>query len=90
MSWDAGLTNMAGRRWPEARPAQLSVRDLDGNLLASWGGPDPCAAGSFAAPHGVWVDSHGDLYVAEVTHTALSRSGSWHPGCHALQKFVRR
>src|SRR2546427_4303532 len=38
-------------------------------VLARWGGPDPVAAGSFAAPHGIGVDSHGDVYVSEVTWT---------------------
>ncbi len=89
MAWRAGDSSMAGRHLPETRPAQISVRDLDGNLLTRWGGPDPCQPGSFASPHGLWVDSHGDLYVAEVTHTALSRDGLWHPGCHSLQKFRR-
>lgn len=90
MAWEEGATSMAGRPYTEVRTTQLSVRDLDGRLLASWGGPDPCAPGSFASPHGLWVDSHGDLYVAEVTHTALSRTNRWHPGCHTLQKFARR
>lgn len=89
MAWDAVGQSMAGRAWPEARAAQVSVRDLNGNVLAHWGGPDPCTPGSFASPHGLWVDSHGDIYVAEVTQTALSRSGRWHPGCHSLQKFTR-
>ena len=90
MAWDPSETRMTGKQYPEARSAQLSVRDLDGNILARWGGPDPCAPGSFASPHGLALDSRGDLYVAEVTHTALSRTGRWHPGCHSLQKFVRR
>lgn len=89
MSWEGGATSLSGRVWPETRTACLTVRDLDGNPLARWGGPDPCAAGSFASPHGLWVDSHGDIYVGEVTHTALSRYGRYHSGCHSLQKFVR-
>jgi hypothetical protein len=89
MAWEAGGSSMAGKPLPETRAAQMTVRDLDGNVLARWGGPDPCAPGSFASPHGLWVDSHGDLYVAEVTHTALSRADKWHPGCHSLQKFAR-
>jgi DNA-binding beta-propeller fold protein YncE len=89
MAWEAGGTSMAGKLTPETRPSQLSVRDLEGQVHTSWGGPDPCAPGSFASPHGLWLDSHGDLYVAEVTHTALSRDNRWHPGCHALQKFAR-
>jgi DNA-binding beta-propeller fold protein YncE len=89
MAWEAGVVGMTGQVWPESRAAQLSVRDIDGNVLASWGGPDPCAPGSFASPHGVWLDSHGDLYVGEVTHTALSKGGRYHSGCHSLQKFIR-
>jgi DNA-binding beta-propeller fold protein YncE len=89
MAWEAGGQTMAGRRLEETRPAQVSIRDLDGRLLTRWGGADPCAPGSFASPHGLWVDAHGDVYVAEVTHTALSRGGRWHPGCHSLQKFAR-
>jgi sugar lactone lactonase YvrE len=90
MAWEAGTTTMAGKPLNETRHCQMSVRDIEGNILSSWGGEDPCAPGSFASPHGVWLDSHGDLYVAEVTHTALSRSGRWTPACHALQKFARK
>jgi hypothetical protein len=91
MSHAAGSTNMAGRPLTETHHCQLTIRDLEGRILTQLGGsPDPCAAGSFASPHGLWVDSRGDLYVGEVTHTALSGSGRYHPGCHALQKFARR
>jgi NHL repeat len=89
MAWEAGESSLAGRRWPETRASQVSIRDLEGNVLARWGGPDPCAPGSFASPHGLWVDSRGDIYVGEVTQTALGRSGRWHAGCHSLQKFTR-
>ncbi|SRR6266508_1615490 len=89
MAWQEGGTTMAGRRLPETRACKMTVRDLEGNVRTQWGGPDPCAAGSFASPHGLWVDARGDLYVAEVTHTALSRDGKWHSGCHSLQKFIR-
>ncbi|MBV9545794.1 MAG: hypothetical protein JOY61_15595 [Chloroflexi bacterium] len=90
MAWEPEATSMAGRPYTEVRTPRMSIRDMQGQLLAEWGGPDPCAPGSFASPHGVWVDSRGDLYVAEVTHTALSRSNRWHTGCHTLQKFARR
>jgi DNA-binding beta-propeller fold protein YncE len=49
---------------------RVSVFNLDGELLARWGeqGDQP---GQFAnAPHGVWVDGHGDLYVTEVPYLA--------------------
>jgi len=90
MAHAAGGQSMAGKPHSVTRHARVSVRDIEGQVLTSWGGDDPCAPGSFASPHGLWLDSHGDLYVAEVTHTALSRDGLWHPGCHALQKFARR
>jgi DNA-binding beta-propeller fold protein YncE len=90
MAWNLDETHMDGRPYTEARSAQMSVRDLEGNLLTRWGGDDPCAPGSFASPHGICLDSRGDLYVGEVTHTALSRASRWTPACHALQKFARR
>jgi DNA-binding beta-propeller fold protein YncE len=90
MAWNLDETHMDGRPYTEARSAQMSVRDLEGNLLTRWGGDDPCAPGSFASPHGICLDSRGDLYVGEVTHTALSRASRWTPACHALQKFTRR
>jgi DNA-binding beta-propeller fold protein YncE len=90
MAWSLDETHMDGRPYTEARSAQMSVRDLEGNLLTRWGGDDPCAPGSFASPHGICLDSRGDLYVGEVTHTALSRASRWTPACHALQKFARR
>jgi streptogramin lyase len=47
---------------------QVSIFDFDKNLLAQWGGRRPSEkAGEFrACPHGIWTDSHGDLYVGEV------------------------
>jgi DNA-binding beta-propeller fold protein YncE len=89
MAWNTSETHLDGRPFAESRTAQLSIRDLDGRVLTRWGGDDPCEPGSFASPHGLCVDSRGNLYVGEVTHTALSRGGRWHPGCHSLQKFAR-
>src|SRR5437867_2406672 len=61
-----------------------------GQLKRSWGVPGKGPGqyhlpGSFAAPHGIAVDSRGDIYVSEVTHTfAISRGL---PGAHTFQKF---
>jgi sugar lactone lactonase YvrE len=90
MAWNTDEAHMTGQPFLEARSAQISIRDLEGNLLSRWGGEDPCAPGSFASPHGMCLDSQGSLYVAEVTHTALSRSNRWTPACHSLQKFRPR
>jgi streptogramin lyase len=47
---------------------QVSIYTLDHQLLAQWGGRvKQDGPGLFlACPHGVWVDSHGDLYISEV------------------------
>jgi len=90
MAWNMDETHLNGKPFAEARSAQMSVRDMQGNLLTRWGGDDPCEPGSFASPHGICLDSRGDLYVGEVIHTALSRGNRWTPACDALQKFARK
>jgi len=85
-------------RWPGMEPPQLgatggrvSVFDRRGALQARRGGGEhPCAPGDFFAPHGICVDSKGDIYVAEVTWSAGGRNGLVPPDCHTLQKFVRQ
>ena len=89
MDWIEGTTNLWGGPMPESRPARVSIRDIDGNVLASWGSADQCAPGSFVSPHGLWVDSKGSIYVGEVTKTSLSRFGQWREDCHTVQKFAR-
>ena len=75
---------------PEHQPhARVSVFNLDGELQARFGGEEPCAPGSFFAPHGIWADSRGDLYVGEVGMSAGGKAGLIPLDCHALQKFVR-
>ena len=57
---------------------RISVFDLDGGLLARWG-EQGNAPGQFAnGPHGLWLDTRGDLYVAEVPFLD-----------NRLQKFTR-
>ena len=70
---------------------RVSIFNQRGELRARWGGGEnPCAPGDFFAPHGIWCDSSGDLYVAEVMMSAGGNRGLVPPTCHALQKFVRR
>lgn len=57
--------------------SRISILDLEGNVLARWGGEKSHDPGSFVAPHGCWVDSEGSLYVSEVLDGAR------------LQKFAR-
>ena len=76
---------------PQATGGRLSIFAPDGVLLARWGGGEnPCAAGDFFAPHDVWVDRRGDIYVSEVVQSAGGRRGLVSPDCHCLQKFTRR
>src|SRR5262249_18362838 len=53
---------------PTAPTGRITIRDRDGAILTAWGAPDPQGAGLFYAPHGLAIDSHGDLYVGGVSH----------------------
>ena len=49
---------------------RVGVYDRSGELLARFGAPEEGSeAGQFIAPHGIAVDSHGDVYVGEVSFT---------------------
>ncbi len=74
---------------PDATGGRLSIFDAAGRLKARWGGGlHPCAAGDFFAPHGIWVDAQGDIYVTEVVWSGGASTGVVPPTCHSLQKFV--
>jgi DNA-binding beta-propeller fold protein YncE len=85
--WQPGQTS--GRYGPtgDTRSGRVSVYDKDGRVVARWGGADPTAAGSFAAPHGIAVDSRQDVYVSEVTWTFAASRGHVPETCHTFQKF---
>jgi DNA-binding beta-propeller fold protein YncE len=81
-----------GNEVPPGNPTggRLTIYSAEGDVLARWGGGDrPCAPGDFFAPHDVCVDSHGDIYVGEVTMSAGGNKGIVPRDCHSLQKFVR-
>jgi DNA-binding beta-propeller fold protein YncE len=70
---------------------RVSIYNTKGDLLARLGDqPEGEAPGQFIAPHGVCIDSLGDIYVGEVSWT--------HTGSHlnpprelrSLQKLVRK
>ena len=72
-----------------ATGGRVSVFDPQRNLIARGGGGDSTTApGDFFAPHDICVDSHGAVYVAEVTWSAGGNRGAVPPDCHALQKFT--
>ncbi|MFN8525837.1 MAG: peptidyl-alpha-hydroxyglycine alpha-amidating lyase family protein [Chloroflexota bacterium] len=76
------------------QPGRVSVYELDGTIVARWGASqtDRDAPGNFIAPHGICVDSQGDLYVSEVTFTYGVKPKRMPETCagHQLQKFSRR
>lgn len=75
----------------DAPGGRVSVFDSQGRLRARWGGGlQPCAPGDFFAPHDIWVDSQGSIYVAEVVMSAGGNRGLVSPDCHSLQKFTPR
>ena len=56
---------------------RVSIVDLQGNVIGRFGSERSHDPGKFWGPHGIWTDSVGDLYVAEVLEGAR------------LQKFAR-
>ena len=87
LGWHAGLPDPK----PEQTGGRLSIFDCSGNLQCRFGGGSrPASAGDFAAPHDVWVDSQGSVYVGEVTVSAAVPKGIVTADCPSLQKFVRK
>lgn len=77
--------------------ACISVLDADGRVLERLGSDgNPCAEGNFFAPHGLALDSRGDLYVVEATFQAMTGGvfvgelGELREQCHTVQKFARQ
>jgi sugar lactone lactonase YvrE len=88
--WHKGQSTGHGEAIAQPRHGRVSVYDRDGRVLARWGSPDACAAGSFAAPHSIAIDSQGSIYVAEVTWTFAVSRGLAPETCHTFQKFRLR
>jgi hypothetical protein len=87
LPWPAGATTGQGVTVAAALPARISILDRDGGVLTRLGVGDPSSPRNVCAPHGLAIDSRGDLYVAEVAATG-ARQG-WIPeGCPTLQKFA--
>ena len=88
--WHVGQKSYRHGAIHQELPGRLSILDADGRVISRWGGAEACAPGNFVAPHGLCVDSRGDIYVAEVAWTfAVSRDLA-PPDCHTFQKFARR
>ena len=59
---------------------RISIMTLDGEVISQWSSErGSTVPGEFlACPHGIWLDSHGDMYVGEVQADAR------------LQKYIRQ
>jgi DNA-binding beta-propeller fold protein YncE len=83
----------AYRGTPNLGP-RVTILDNEGKLIARITA-DPChgdGPGQFYSPHGLAVDSRGDLYVGEVSYTAWKNifpDTPRPPRLRALQKFAR-
>ena len=69
--------------------AKVGIYDPDGNTQLQIGGEEEVLPGNFIAPHGLWADSRGDLYVGEVVVAsgAAARLAPLEAQC--FQKFIR-
>ena len=58
----------------------LTIMTLDGEVITQWGSErgNEVPGLFYACPHGIWVDSHGDMYMSEVQADGR------------LQKFIRQ
>ena len=69
---------------------RVSIYSAKGELLARLGNrPAGLEPGQFISPHGLAVDSRGDIYVGEVSFTNWGRRGPIPPGLRSLQKLHR-
>lgn len=90
---ECGPVMGVNRKAPNLGP-RLSIVDNQGKLLARFGdiagaGNEP---GQFISPHGVAVDSRGDIYVGEVSATAWPQLKPGEPvpsPLHSLRKMTK-
>ena len=88
--WRVGQRSFVHGKTTEDKPGRVSVLSPEGKVLARFGHEgEQTAPGNFIAPHGIGVDSKGDIYVAEVTETFGVKGGGIPSGSHSLQKFAR-
>jgi hypothetical protein len=86
---ELGFGMAVNKDYPNIGP-RISVWDSDGQRLARVGhlgyGQE---VGQFSAPHGICLDSRGDIYLAEVAHTNASHWGDPPDRVRSFQKLVR-
>ena len=72
---------------------RIAIHNRKGEVLMRLG-DDSKGAGEgpaqFLAPHGVTVDSHGDIYVAEVSWTSIGQHQNPPREMQTLRKLIKR
>ena len=70
---------------------RVSIYNKDGKLLNRLGHTDAGEElGQFISPHGIGLDSRGDIYVGEVSYTMMGRHMDPPREMRSLQKLVRK
>jgi sugar lactone lactonase YvrE len=89
LSWSPGEVSFKQGQITEYQPGRLSILDPDGNVLVRWSQPDLSRPDAILAPHGVWVDDEGSIYIAHATDTVAVSRGLVGRDALTFQKFAR-
>ena len=85
------LNGMAGVDDAPGLGHRVTVYDLNGNRVSMFGSQEEGEGpGQFIAPHGIAVDSKGDVYVAEVSYTIRGRHLDPPREMRSLSKYARQ
>src|SRR5918911_3370426 len=89
---ELGPHQPVNRNFPNLGP-RLSILSRDGKLVSRVDEKSGLSPTQFSAPHGLAVDSRGDVYIGEVSWTAWQNYTNpgqpVPPGLRSLQKLVR-
>ena len=70
---------------------RIGIMDIKGNYLAKLGDvPESEQPGSFIAPHGVCINSNGDIFVGEVSWTQTGSKLTPPREVRSLQKLTKK
>ncbi|HEY1268873.1 MAG TPA: peptidyl-alpha-hydroxyglycine alpha-amidating lyase family protein [Candidatus Binatia bacterium] len=87
---ELGPSMAVNKECPNLGP-RLSILSKEGKILARLGDVRPGEAlGQFIAPHGLALDSRGDLYVGEVSWTIAGQHLKPPREMRSLQKLIKR
>jgi len=90
---EGGPSGEINKDWPNIGP-RVSIHTTEGKVLARLGKPHAgIAPGQFTSPHGIAVDSRGNIYVGELSGRSWGRFSKDPPPAkrrviHRLQKVA--